>query len=207
MALALADRLLTIAVTATLTSAAWIVIGTTYVDQSEGPPATASPQIRDEAAPSPAPPPASVPEPAGKLLVPVEGIAAAQLSDTFDDDRGERKHEAIDIIAPAGTPVVAAAAGRVEKLFKSDAGGNTIYIRSPDRRTLHYYAHLQGYERGLAEGLQVARGQVLGTVGSTGNANPATPHLHFAVMRIAPDAEWWEPATATNPFPLLAPQN
>ena len=205
MAFDLTDRLLTIAVTATLTSAAWIVVGTTYVDRVDGAPGPSSTGDVEEAAAPPAVPAASVPAATGRLLVPVDGIAPAQLADTFDDDRGERRHEAIDIIAPAGTPVIAAAAGRIEKLFKSDAGGNTVYIRSADRRTLHYYAHLQAYAPGLREGLEVTRGQRLGTVGSTGNADPATPHLHFAVMQIAPDAEWWEPATAINPFPLLAP--
>jgi murein DD-endopeptidase MepM/ murein hydrolase activator NlpD len=106
-------------------------------------------------------------------------------------------------MAPAGTPVVAADAGTVEKLFLSEAGGNTIYVRSTDRRTIHYYAHLQAYAAGLAEGQPVRRGQRLGTVGSTGNADPAAPHLHFAILRIAPEAHWWEPTTAIDPFPLL----
>jgi murein DD-endopeptidase MepM/ murein hydrolase activator NlpD len=117
---------------------------------------------------------------------------------------GERRHEALDIAAPAGTPVIAAAEGRVEKLFRSDDGGNTVYIRSADRRTIYYYAHLQGYSPDLEEGKPVERGQRLGTVGATGNADPSAPHLHFAIMRTAPDAEWWEPATAINPYPLLA---
>ena len=117
---------------------------------------------------------------------------------------GERRHEALDIAAPAGTPIIAAAGGRLEKLFRSDDGGNTVYVRSADGRTLYYYAHLQAYAPGLEEGERVDRGQALGTVGSSGNADPAAPHLHFAVMRTTPDAEWWEPATAINPYPLLA---
>jgi murein DD-endopeptidase MepM/ murein hydrolase activator NlpD len=197
VALNLADRLLTIAVTATLTSAAWIVVGSTYVDRVDVP----------LASPTPAPRPASVatPEVATEpLLIPVAGIAASQLSDTFGDARsGERRHEALDIAAPAGTPVIAAAGGTIEKLFRSDDGGNTVYVRSPDRGTLYYYAHLQAYAPGLEEGEAVARGQRLGTVGSSGNADPSTPHLHFAVMRTDPDAEWWKPATAINPYPLL----
>lgn len=196
MALNLADRLLTIVVTATLTSAAWIVVGSTNVDRTEEPrPApTRAPQ---PAAPAPA-------AAAGALLVPVAGISASQLSDTFDDTRGEeRRHEALDIAAPAGTPVVAAAEGKIAKLFRSDDGGNTVYVRSADGRTLYYYAHLQAYASGLEEGERVERGQRLGTVGSSGNADPAAPHLHFAIMRTAPDAEWWEPATAINPYPLL----
>jgi murein DD-endopeptidase MepM/ murein hydrolase activator NlpD len=196
MALNLADRLLTIVVTATLTSAAWIVVGSTYVDRIGEPRPSATPAPRTETSP-----PAGAP---GPLLIPVAGIAASQLSDTFDDLRGgERPHEALDIMASAGTPVIAAAGGRIEKLFRSDDGGNTVYIRSSDGRTLYYYAHLQAYAPGSKEGDAVERGQQLGTVGSTGNADPAAPHLHFAVMRTTPDAEWWEAATAINPYPLL----
>lgn len=196
MALGLADRVLTIVVTATLTSAAWIVVGSTYVDRTGAPDPSPSPTARSSASPS-----ASE---AGPLLVPVAGIAASQLSDTFDDARGgERRHEALDIAAPAGTPVIAAAGGRIEKLFRSDDGGNTVYVRSADGRTIYYYAHLQAYAPGLEEGEPVERGQRLGTVGSSGNADPAAPHLHFAVMQTSPDDEWWEPATAINPYPLL----
>lgn len=199
MALNVADRLLTIVVTATLTSAAWIVVGSTYVDRTREPHSSPAPATAPRVA-------AASPSLAdGPLLIPVAGVAASQLSDTFDDMRGgERVHEALDIAAPAGTPVIAAAGGRVEKLFRSDAGGNTIYVRSPDGRTLFYYAHLQAYASGLKEGEPIERGRRLGTVGSTGNADPAAPHLHFAVMRTAADAEWWEPATAVNPYPLLA---
>ena len=110
-------------------------------------------------------------------------------------------------MAPAGTQVVSAAAGKIEKLFKSEQGGNTIYVRSPDRRTLYYYAHLEAYASGLREGQSVDQGQRLGTVGSTGNADPASPHLHFAIMRTAPNADWWQPTTAINPYPLLTVQN
>jgi murein DD-endopeptidase MepM/ murein hydrolase activator NlpD len=197
VALNLADRLLTIVVTATLTSAAWIVVGSTYVDRIGEP----------RSSPIRASPPAASARTAttGPLLIPVAGVAASQLTDTFGDARGgERRHEALDIAAPAGTPVIAAAGGRIEKLFRSDDGGNTVYVRSPDRRTLYYYAHLQAYAPGLEEGERIARGQRLGTVGSSGNADPAAPHLHFAIMRTAPDAEWWERATAINPYPLLA---
>lgn len=195
MALGLADRVLTIVVTATLTSAAWIVVGSTYVDRV------------GEPRPSPSPPPqpaAAAPAATGRLLIPVAGVAASQLSDTFGDARGgERRHEALDIAAPAGTPVIAAAGGRLEKLFRSDDGGITVYVRSADGRTLYYYAHLQAYAPGLKEGEPVEQGHRLGTVGSSGNAEPVAPHLHFAMMRTAPDAKWWEPATAINPYPLL----
>ncbi len=201
MALDLADRVLTIAVTATLTSAAWIVVGTSYVGAPEDTVPTPAPTPAAAAAAPEAVPDDHAP---GTLLIPVQGIAAAQLRDSFGDERGERQHEALDIMAPTGSPVVAAAAGKVEKLFVSDAGGNTVYVRSPDRRTLHYYAHLQEYEPGLREGQAVERGQRLGTVGSTGNADPAAPHLHFAILRIDSDAEWWEPGTPVNPYALLA---
>jgi murein DD-endopeptidase MepM/ murein hydrolase activator NlpD len=208
MATNLADRFLTVVVTATLTSAAWIVVGSTYVgkDAGEAAPTSRATPAAAETTPAATPTVAATaaPQADGPLTVPVAGIARSQLSDSFNDSRGGgRLHEALDIMAPTGTPVLAAAAGRVEKLFRSDAGGNTIYVRSPDRRTLYYYAHLDAYAPDLREGQQVERGKRLGTVGATGNANPAAPHLHFAVMRTAPDAAWWEPATALNPYPLL----
>lgn len=150
------------------------------------------------AAPMPSPGPVA-------LLIPVVGVRARQLTDTFAETRaaGMRHHDAIDIMAAAGTPVVAAAAGRVEKLFLSDEGGQTIYVRSLDGGTMFYYAHLASYADGLAEGTALRRGALLGTVGATGNADPATPHLHFAMWRTAPGRPWWEPAPALNPYPLL----
>ncbi len=142
---------------------------------------------------------------AGEYLVPVAGVRGDQLSDTFTQarDSGARVHDAIDIMAPRGTPVIAAVAGTVEKLFNSRAGGLTVYVRSPDRRTITYYAHLDAYAPGLAEGQQLRQGQAIGTVGSTGNADPAAPHLHFAIMQTTPEAGWWEPANAVNPYPAL----
>lgn len=141
----------------------------------------------------------------GEYAVPVAGVQPGQLIDTFTQPRdgGTRVHEAIDIMAPLGTPVVAATGGTVERLFTSRYGGLTVYVRSPDRRTISYYAHLDAYVTGLAEGQQVSRGQQLGTVGYTGNADPAAPHLHFAIMQTTPDSDWWEPATAINPYPVL----
>jgi peptidoglycan LD-endopeptidase LytH len=141
------------------------------------------------------------------LLIPVEGVRAGQLRDTFTEARGAgRPHDAIDIIAPRGTPVVAAADGTVEKLFFSRGGGGiTAYVRSPDRRLIYYYAHLDAYAPGLAEGQAVRRGDPIGTVGSTGNADPAGPHLHFAVHAMAPADRWWQ-GRAVNPHPLLAGQ-
>jgi peptidoglycan LD-endopeptidase LytH len=143
--------------------------------------------------------------PAG-LAVPVAGIGVEQLADTYTQSRagGARVHNAIDIMAPHGTPVIAAAPGVVEKLFFSDGGGGiTAYVRSPDRKWIYYYAHLQGYAPGLREGQQVRRGEPIGTVGSTGNANPAGPHLHFAIHHMAQGEDWHE-GTAVNPYPLLA---
>lgn len=132
-------------------------------------------------------------------------VRAQDLTDTFTDERadGRRLHEAIDIMAPRGTTVVAATPGTIEKLFRSKAGGNTIYIRSNDGQTIYYYAHLDEYAPGLQEGQRIRRGQRLGSVGSTGNAADDTPHLHFAILRTTADAEWWEPANAVNPHPLL----
>lgn len=138
------------------------------------------------------------------LLLPVQGIATTDVHDTYDDARGdERVHEALDVMAPEGTPVLAAADGRIEKLFTSDRGGLTIYQFDPTGTWSYYYAHLQAYAPGLTEGMQVRRGDVLGTVGSTGNADPSAPHLHFAVFRLTPEKQWWT-GTPVNPWPLLA---
>lgn len=148
----------------------------------------------------------ATPTPEGRaLIIPVAGVRAKDLSDTFSQARarGARRHDAIDIVAPRGTAVVAAAAGRVEKLFLSRDGGNTVYIRSGDGRRIYYYAHLDRYAPGLREGMSVEQGDAIGTVGSTGNADPATPHLHFAVWMTEPARKWWEQAVALNPFPML----
>jgi murein DD-endopeptidase MepM/ murein hydrolase activator NlpD len=213
MAQGFADRLLTIAVTATVTSAAWVVAGGLYFGREDGSvPTSSGESSRDVAvqqqSPVPAPSrPSAAPAPAGagELIVPVAGVARSALSDTFTDERagGERLHEALDIMAPAGTPIVAAAPGTVERLFRSGAGGNTVYVRSADRRTIHYYAHLQDYAPGLKEGQAVRQGEALGTVGASGNADVEAPHLHFAILRTVSEAEWWEPARAINPYPLL----
>ena len=138
------------------------------------------------------------------LALPVVGIKATDLVDTYDAARGSgRRHDAIDIMAAEGTPVIAAADGTIEKLFNSVRGGTTIYERSADQQWIYYYAHLSAYAPGLAEGQQVKRGQVIGRVGHTGDASPAGPHLHFAINRMAPGERWWN-GTAINPYPLLA---
>jgi murein DD-endopeptidase MepM/ murein hydrolase activator NlpD len=140
------------------------------------------------------------------LAIPVQGIKPQQLTDTYSQARagGARRHDSIDIMAPEGTPVVSASDGTVEKLFFSEGGGGiTVYVRSPDTRWTYYYAHLQGYAPGLAEGQKIRRGQLLGRVGHTGNANPAGPHLHFAINRMEPGERWWQ-GSPINPYPLLA---
>lgn len=143
--------------------------------------------------------------PAG-LAIPVAGVKSGALTDTYTQARagGARAHDAIDIMAPEGTPVIAATDGTVEKLFFSDGGGGiTAYVRSPDRRWSYYYAHLQGYAPGLAEGQRVKRGQLIGRVGHTGNADAAGPHLHFAINRMQPGEKWYQ-GSPINPYPLLA---
>ena len=143
--------------------------------------------------------------PAG-LALPVVGVRPSQLADTYTQARagGARRHDAIDIMAPTGRPVVSAAPGRVEKLFFSQGGGgNTAYVRSDDGRWMYYYAHLSAYAPGLREGQRLRRGAPIGFVGATGNADPAGPHLHFAILRMEPGEKWWQ-GTAINPFPLLA---
>ena len=140
------------------------------------------------------------------LAVPVAGMRPERLTDTFSASRagGRRVHNAIDIMAPRGTPVVAAADGIVERLhFSQGGGGITVYVRSPDRAWTYYYAHLDAYAPGLQEGQQVRRGQAIGLVGSTGNAAAAGPHLHFAINRMGPSDRWWQ-GTPVNPYPLLA---
>ena len=146
-------------------------------------------------------PPAKVP----RLLIPVAYVQSGQLIDTFTQTRegGARAHNAIDIMAPLGTPVVAAAAGTVERRFASARGGNTVYGRSPDRTLIYYYAHLDAYAPGLTDGQTVRQGQPLGTVGFSGDASPEAPHLHFEIQQTNPDASWWQGKVQLNPYPLL----
>jgi peptidoglycan LD-endopeptidase LytH len=136
------------------------------------------------------------------LLIPVAGVSAAQLLDSFDEWRGNRPHQAIDIASAAGTEVYAVAAGRVVKLFLSKPGGITVYQFDQAEAHVFYYAHLERYAEGLAEGQLVARGDLIGFVGSTGNASPAAPHLHFAIMKREPGQGWWQ-GEPINPFAPL----
>jgi murein DD-endopeptidase MepM/ murein hydrolase activator NlpD len=140
------------------------------------------------------------------LTVPVQGVSRAQIVDTWGQSRanGARTHQATDIMAPAGTPVIAAAPGTVEKLFYSQGGGGiTLYVRSPDRQWSYYYAHLQRYAPGVVEGMQVKAGDPLGLVGDTGNAGAGNHHLHFALSHMQPSESWWK-GQPVNPYPLLA---
>jgi murein DD-endopeptidase MepM/ murein hydrolase activator NlpD len=136
-----------------------------------------------------------------QLIIPVTNVAASALSDTWGASRSEgRTHEGIDIMAPAGTPVRAAADGRIVKFFDSERGGVTIYQFDTSERFVYYYAHLSGRAAGLAEGAVVNQGDVIGYVGMTGNA--PVPHLHFEIQRLTPERRWWE-AESMNPYPLL----
>jgi peptidoglycan LD-endopeptidase LytH len=137
------------------------------------------------------------------LTIPVEGVRRSALRDTFSETRGSnRAHEAIDIMAPRRTPVVGAQDGTIVKLFTSKAGGLTIYQFDTSQTFCYYYAHLDGYADGLQEGSRVRKGQLLGYVGSTGNASADAPHLHFAIFRLTPERQWWK-GEPINPYPVL----
>jgi murein DD-endopeptidase MepM/ murein hydrolase activator NlpD len=140
---------------------------------------------------------------ARNLAIPVQGVDAGQLRDNFSEMRGGRVHEAIDILSPRGTSVLAVDDGVVQKLFTSVPGGLTIYEFDRDGAYCYYYAHLDRYAEGLKEGMAVRRGDVIGYVGTTGNAPPGTPHLHFTIFKLGPEKQWWK-GTAVNPFPLWA---
>ena len=140
------------------------------------------------------------------LIIPVAGVAAKDLIDSFDDKRGgTRTHNAIDIMAARNTPVVAAVSGSILKLHNSAAGGLTIYASDPSSKFVMMYGHLDSYRPGLKEGQRVTRGQIIGFVGSTGNANPLGPHLHFQITRNDNLKEWWK-GTPVNPFPVFRPK-
>lgn len=141
----------------------------------------------------------------GGLVIPVAGYPAVSLQDSWGDVRGggARAHHGTDLMAARGTLVIAAASGRVEKLFQSHDGGTTVYIRSPDRLWSYYYAHLAGYAPGIHEGQQLRAGDPVGFVGDSGNAGPGNTHLHFGMSRMRSGEGWWggEPI---DPYPLLA---
>lgn len=205
----MAGRTFTIAATAlvtgVLTSAFWIFIFNIMKAPSEIEAAGEVATVKPEGEPPVAIAEGLVVGPAG-LAIPVAGVKANELVDTFTQSRagGARSHDAIDIMAAEGTPVVAAAPGTVEKLYFSEGGGgNSVYVRSEDGRWTFYYAHLQSYARGLNEGQKVRQGQLLGRVGHSGNASPEGPHLHFAINRMGPGEKWYQ-GEAINPYPLLA---
>ena len=136
------------------------------------------------------------------LGMPLAGVSPMSLSDTFREGRAGHVHEAIDIAAPRGTPVFAVDDGPVVKLFTSVPGGLTVYQFDPDGQLAYYYAHLDGYAPGLLEGQVMRRGDLIGFVGSTGNASADAPHLHFAVFRLDERKQWWK-GVAINPYPAL----
>lgn len=160
------------------------------------------------------PPAAGAPEPvtaslrpeaalaAKGLIIPVKGVDASRVRDSYSAARGGRTHDAVDIMAPRGTPVIAADSGTIFRLRQNAAGGITIYQLDPEERFVYYYAHLDRYEDGLAEGMKVRQGDVLGFIGTTGNAPKDLPHLHFQVMLYRGRGQYWggEPI---NPHPFL----
>jgi murein DD-endopeptidase MepM/ murein hydrolase activator NlpD len=137
------------------------------------------------------------------LAMPVEGVKRSDLHSNFDELRGgSRKHEALDILAPRNTPVFAVEDGKIARLFLSDAGGITIYQYDPSMTYVYYYAHLERYAAGLKEGQTIKRGDVIGYVGTTGNAPRNTPHLHFAIIKMTDEKKWWQ-GTAIDPYSVL----
>jgi murein DD-endopeptidase MepM/ murein hydrolase activator NlpD len=138
-----------------------------------------------------------------RLLLPVAGIRPDQLTDSFDEPRdGTRRHRAIDILAPRGTPVLAADDGRVLRVSWNSAGGNTVYATDLESRVVYYYAHLDHYHEPIAAGMALAKGDTIGFVGTTGNAPKDIPHLHFQVMRMPHDGKYWN-GEPINPFSIL----
>ncbi|MDP8980634.1 MAG: M23 family metallopeptidase [Acidobacteriota bacterium] len=203
-----------------LTAVAVVALILYYIDWRS----TASPRVQAAApagAPAPAPAPAQRPrierpttvtgisqadldELAGRRLVlPLDGLKASDILDTFAAARsGGRRHEASDILAPHGTPIHAMGPGDIRKLFTSQQGGITIYQFDPEEVWCYYYAHLDRYADDLHEGQRVKAGDVIGYVGTTGNAPAGTPHLHLAIFKIGPEKHWWG-GTAVNPYPVL----
>ena len=142
-------------------------------------------------------------EPQPRIGLPIAGLRAKDIQDTFHQLRGgNRPHEATDILAPRGTPVLAVEAGTIKKLFTSKPGGLTIYQFDPSGIYCYYYAHLDRYAPNLKEGMTVNRGDLIGYVGTTGNADPNTPHLHLAIFKLGALKRWWE-GTPINPYPFL----
>jgi murein DD-endopeptidase MepM/ murein hydrolase activator NlpD len=153
--------------------------------------------------PTPLSSPAAPSDSSTSLLIPVAGVRPEQLIDTFQASRSEgRVHDAIDIPAPRGTPVLAASDGRIVKLFQSVPGGTTIYQLAPDNKTIYYYAHLDRYADGIKEGHVARRGEVIAYVGDTGNSGAGNYHLHFSISIVSDPKRYWD-GTNINPYPLL----
>ena len=148
--------------------------------------------------------PTPVPSHSARLAFPVQGLDPARLRDNFEEGRagGRRRHEALDIMAPRGTPVVAVDDGRVAKVTRSILGGLSVYQYDLLENRVYFYAHLDGYARGLEAGSFLKRGDLVGFVGSTGNAPENAPHLHFTMFELGSDKRWWK-GRASNPYPLL----
>lgn len=181
--------------------------GDGIIEPGRGRPEVATTGTAEVARPAPSPTPAIGPPAAEALerrdlIVPVEGVNPNDLVRSFSDARGERKHEALDILAPRNTPVKAVEGGTIARLFTSKAGGITIYQFDPSGEYCYYYAHLERYAPRLAEGDQVQQGQVIGYVGTSGNAPEGTPHLHFAIFKLTAAKRWWE-GTPIDPYDVL----
>jgi peptidoglycan LD-endopeptidase LytH len=161
----------------------------------------AEPILRDTTAP-PVARGDELQELAANLTIPVAGVKAEELLDTFNEMRGSRRHDALDIPAPRGTPVLSATDGRLLRLFSSERGGLMIYATDAAERFILMYAHLDAYADRVSDGVPLQRGQVIGYVGTTGNAPPNLPHLHFAIARSTDVSRWWE-GTPVDPRPLL----
>jgi peptidoglycan LD-endopeptidase LytH len=146
--------------------------------------------------------PEQLAELSARLVVPVQGVARSELRDSYDEARGADLHEALDIPAPRGTPVLSASDGRVLRLFDSRPGGLMVYATDASERFILLYGHLDAYAAGLTDGMPLERGQVIGYVGTTGNAPEGTPHLHFGILRGNPSVSW-SAGVPVNPYPLL----
>jgi murein DD-endopeptidase MepM/ murein hydrolase activator NlpD len=160
----------------------------------------AAPEANDRNAVRPSP--AELAQLASELTIPVVGVEPKDLLDTFDEPRGSRRHNALDIPAPRGTPVIAATAGRVLRLFTSQAGGLMVYASDPTDRFVLMYGHLDHYPSGIADGMPLQKGDTIGFVGTTGNAPPNLPHLHFGIARTSNVTLWWT-GMPVDPRPLL----
>jgi murein DD-endopeptidase MepM/ murein hydrolase activator NlpD len=172
--------------------------------QFKEPPVISPPVTLPDPTPAATPAPA-VPDGVASLGMPIAGVDPRTLKSNFSEARGGHTHEALDIMAPRGTPVLAVAEGNVVKLFTSKQGGLTVYQFDNSATRCYYYAHLDRYAPALKEGMLLRKSDVLGYVGSTGDASPSAPHLHFAVFQLGPEKHWWQ-GTAIDPLPLLRRQ-